>query len=164
MDNGFDDKKESCCVLANGKLEEIMQEFEQFRESNEQYQARGRVAVKQIAEMHSLVEEVHSHMGNLQNLSSIARTNESIATNFDALCKKIGVMEEGSLAAALGKKQVPMSIFLIVTLVFAVAFLLKFLEDRQFDASPTSLRIGPHHIFGPQLPDSDSKKNPDGNE
>lgn len=148
------------CALAHGKLQMIVKEFHTFRDSVESYQKKGAVAIEQVGEMHLTLNQVEHHMENLAKLGTIADTNTSIATNFEKLCSKIGVLEEGALSVAFGKKQVPMSIFLIVVTVFSLAFLLKFIEDRNLDATPTSLSIHSKVQIEDATPITDSKKNP----
>lgn len=159
--NGLDkDPISPTCALAHGKLKAIMQEFHQFRESVETYQKKGSVAIQQVGEMHLTLNEVEHHMENLAKLGTIADTNQSIATNFEKLCTKIGVMEEGAMSVAFRRNQVPMPIFLIVVAVFAIAFLLKFIEDRKLDVTPTSFHIQSNERETVTTTNSESKKNP----
>lgn len=125
----------------NRVITTFVKDFADYKKSQTDYQRDGRAAMGQVKEMYTAISRMQVDTSYLNQLPKIAKTNEEISVNFAALCQKVGIIEEGSFKAAIGRGQVPTSIFLIVVLVLCLVFLLRELADRDLTASPSSLQI-----------------------
>lgn len=93
------------------------------------------LSAQKVDETHAIVTTLSEHAKHLSNLEKIATAIYDIKNQaFDA---------------AVGKKQVPISVFLIVLFTMCLLFVLRELGARDFKVTPTSMEIETHKYQTP---------------
>ena len=116
-------------------------EFDELKDSQDVYQKKSLASINKVDEMHASITSIHQDTQHLSTLPEIAKTNKSMAENFETFCKKFTELEQGSLAAAIGRKQVPISVFFWVVVTLCLVIIGQAIGGRYFSASPTSVQF-----------------------
>lgn len=133
LDNVETDKEKYVCPLS--KYRNFLLEWIAERDQQVAWRVRAAGAIEKVNTIHDSIANIHRDTQFLNQLPSIATTNKSLSDNFANLCSKFETLEAGSLEAALGRKQVPISIFFTVVFILGSIILLKEIGSRGFEAS-----------------------------
>lgn len=124
---------------------QVIEEIRTFIQDNVEFRKKGLSAFDKIDAMINSLGLLQRDTRHLLILPEIAKTNSIMSSSFSAFQQDFHDLKTESFAAIVGKKQVPLSIFLIVVATLAIVIVLLVLGQRYIEASATGVKMGSGH-------------------
>lgn len=119
------------------RIDNLIKDHKDYRETN-------KVGLQQVASMYAALTKINGDTVHLSQLPKIASSNSEMQKTMTTFCREFVELKKDTMSTALGKKQVPLSVFLLVIGTLCIIGILRELGHRDLEASLTHLGIKSH--------------------